>query len=324
MKNKIILSSFVLLTSLVATSCVSFKEYDIKQYEKVMEYKDDFKIMQLTDIHISLPTNMDKQFSYLKTNIENCNPDLIVITGDSFFGATKSQVDSFFEFFDSIDYPYAFVNGNHDHQGSYDSYYVETKLSQSENAVFVDYQDDVLTGNMNYYIDLKKGNDIIYRLFLIDSGSYIYKDGLKYKYGVIEDDQIAHYKKIQEASKGDEFTTLAFFHIPLYEFQEAYEAFQDGKIEGNGVNNEDASTGYENKGQFKAFKEMGVKGMFVGHDHINCSNLLYEDVILSYGLKSTDSIYHDEKLVGYKELILPQNGEFTLNNIKDVVVKVEK
>lgn len=323
MKNRIILSSFVLLSSLTIISCISSKDYDLVDYKKEMEYKDNFKIMQLTDIHFSLPTNMDRQFKFLKKNIITSNPDLIAITGDSFFGATKRQVDLFFDFFDNLGYPYAFVNGNHDHQGSYDSYYVEAKLNNSKTAVFVDYQDDKLTGNMNYYIDLKKGDDIIYRLFMIDSGSYIYKDGMKYKYGVIEDDQIAHFKAIQEKSKDDEFTTLAFFHIPLYEYIDAYKDYQDGKTQGNGVYNEDPAVGYENRGQFNAFKEMGVKGIFVGHDHINCSNILYKDVILSYGLKSTDSIYHDDELIGYKELVLPQNGNFTLDNINDVKVGVK-
>ena len=323
MKNRIILSSFVLLSSLTIVSCISSKDYDLVDYKKEMEYKDNFKIMQLTDIHFSLPTNMDRQFKFLKKNIITSNPDLIAITGDSFFGATKRQVDLFFDFFDNLGYPYAFVNGNHDHQGSYDSYYVEAKLNNSKTAVFVDYQDDNLTGNMNYYIDLKKGDDIIYRLFMIDSGSYIYKDGMKYQYGVIEDDQIAHFKAIQEKSKDDEFTTLAFFHIPLYEYIDAYEDYQDGKTQGNGVYNEDPAVGYENRGQFNAFKEMGVKGIFVGHDHINCSNILYKDVILSYGLKSTDSIYHDDELIGYKELVLPQNGNFTLDNINDVKVGVK-
>ena len=323
MKNRIILSSFVLLSSLTIVSCISSKDYDLVDYKKEMEYKDNFKIMQLTDIHFSLPTNMDMQFKFLKKNIITSNPDLIAITGDSFFGATKRQVDLFFDFFDNLGYPYAFVNGNHDHQGSYDSYYVEAKLNNSKTAVFVDYQDDKLTGNMNYYIDLKKGDDIIYRLFMIDSGSYIYKDGMKYQYGVIEDDQIAHFKAIQEKSKDDEFTTLAFFHIPLYEYIDAYEDYQDGKTQGNGVYNEDPAVGYENRGQFNAFKEMGVKGIFVGHDHINCSNILYKDVILSYGLKSTDSIYHDDELIGYKELVLPQNGNFTLDNINDVKVGVK-
>lgn len=240
-----------------------------------------------------------------------------------FFGATKRQVDYFFEFFDGLGYPYAFVNGNHDHQGSYDSYYVETKLNNSKTAVFVDYQDDNLTGNMNYYIDLKKGNDIVYRLFMIDSGSYIYKNGLKYKYAVIEDDQIEYYKEIQEKSSDDEFTTLAFFHIPLYEYADAYKELNNGNADGNGIYNEDPSVGYENKGQFDAFKKMGVKGIFVGHDHINNSNILYKDVILSYGLKSTDSVYHDESLIGYKEIILPQNGDFTLKNINDVCLEVK-
>ena len=323
MKNRIILSSFVLLSSLTIVSCISSKDYDLVDYKKEMEYKDNFKIMQLTDIHFSLPTNMDMQFKFLKKNIITSNPDLIAITGDSFFGATKRQVDLFFDFFDNLGYPYAFVNGNHDHQGSYDSYYVEAKLNNSKTAVFVDYQDDKLTGNMNYYIDLKKGDDIIYRLFMIDSGSYIYKDGMKYQYGVIEDDQIAHFKAIQEKSKDEEFTTLAFFHIPLYEYIDAYKDYQDGKTQGNGVYNEDPAVGYENRGQFNAFKEMGVKGIFVGHDHINCSNILYKDVILSYGLKSTDSIYHDDELIGYKELVLPQNGNFTLDNINDVKVGVK-
>lgn len=90
MKNKLIVSSLALLSSLLLSSCGATPiDYDVKAYEKTLEYKDNFKIMQLTDIHISLPTDMKKQFDFLENNIKTCNPDLIAITGDSFFWSDK-------------------------------------------------------------------------------------------------------------------------------------------------------------------------------------------------------------------------------------------
>lgn len=324
MLKKLIIPVFVLSSLLMTTGCVQKKDYSVEEYGLSMEYKDNFKILQLTDIHFTASTNMNDQFTYLKKNITTSNPDLIVITGDSFFGASKVQVDLFFDFFDSLDVKYAIVNGNHDHQGSYGSYYVETKALNAKNSMFIDYQDDNLTGNMNYYIDLKDGEDLKYRLFLIDSNSYIHLSGLTYEYDIIHKDQMDHFKAIQESSKDKDFTTLAFFHIPLFEFQNAYDQYQEGKSEGVGEHNEKVNHGYKNEGQFDAFKEMGVKAMFCGHDHINDTTMTYEDVFLCYGVKSTNQIYHNEKMIGYKEIGLPSDGNLKFENITNHYVPYEK
>ncbi len=318
--NKKISTCILTCLFVFTTSCSSTVHYDKECYQKTINYSDNFKIMQLTDIHFSLPTNMDEQFKYLKKNIEACSPNLIAITGDSFFGASKKQVDLFFDFFDYIGVPYAFVNGNHDHQGSYESYYVEERLNKSKVALFTDFQNDDLPGNMNYYIDIIKDDKPLYRLFMIDGGSYVYNGKLSYDYDIIKDEQIAHFEDIQ-TKDNETVPALAFFHIPLYEFNTAYQLYLKGEIPGNGENGEEVKTGYKNNNQFQKFKNMGVKGIFVGHDHVNNSNLFYEEVVLSYGVKSTNQIYHDDNKIGYKEIILPADGKFDLSCVKNVFVK---
>lgn len=59
-----------------------------------MEFHDDFKILQLTDLHLGIENDLVTQLSVVKNAINESNPDLIVLTGDNFMYATKSVVEN--------------------------------------------------------------------------------------------------------------------------------------------------------------------------------------------------------------------------------------
>ena len=284
-----------------------------------MEYKDDFRIMQITDIHFGIEMDLVKEFEHLTKMIEQANnPDLIVITGDSFLDANKAIVRRFVEFFDGFDIPWTFTFGNHDLQGDYGYYFINREISKAKNVVFVDYKDDNLTGFTNFYINLKKDGNTLYRLFIIDSNCY-YNKGLKYEYDVIAEDQLEHLKAIN-AYENDSVKSLAFFHIPLHEFEDAYAGLEDGTYSGFGENNENICYGYENNGSYDVFKSIGTIAIFTGHDHVNCSTVYYKnEMYLSYGVKATDLVYNVEDMIGYKEIILPSDpSAFDMTCIKNV------
>ena len=80
---------------------------------------------------------------------------------------------------------------------------------------------------------------------------------------------------------GQPLPALAFFHIPLPEYNEA--ARSENAIL-RGTRMEEACAPKLNTGMFAAMKEAGdVMGMFVGHDHDNDYAVMWKDILLAYG-----------------------------------------
>ncbi|MFA6830517.1 MAG: metallophosphoesterase [Bacilli bacterium] len=298
---------FSLVSLLLLSSCNQSRSYPLADYKKTMPFHVGFKILQLTDLHYSLSTDLNQTNAVVKSEIEASNPDLIVLTGDSFMDANKAIVNYTFSFLDSFNIPFAFTYGNHDLQGTYDTNFIHYALGQTKNALFVDYDDDDLYGRSNYFIDLVEGNNTKYRLYILDSNSY-WKAKSFVGYDVFHEEQIKHVENI--AATYGTVPSLAFFHLPLYEFKVAYQEYQEGLIAGNGVNNEKCSVCYTSSDAFSRFKASGIEGMFIGHKHTNYSTLDYQNVFLSYGVKSTSEIYH--KRIGYSFITL--NSEHLQSN----------
>ncbi len=299
-------------------ACSSVKTYALEDYEINMDFKNDsFKIMQLTDIHLGVEIDNVKEMNQIKKYVDNNNPDLIIITGDSFLDANKSIVKYFFSMFDSFEVPFAFTYGNHDLQGTYNSEFIHETISKCKYAKYVDYPDDNLFGRTNYYINLNKNNNTLYRLYIIDSNSYKFQT-IDYSYDIIHDDQLEHIKKIN--AKNPCFG-LSFFHIPLVEYQETYDRYIKGEVSGQGENREQSWPGYVNNDALKKLYEANIRASFVGHDHINYSDVVYdkfdEDFILSYGVKATTAIYSDDDIIGCKMITLSSsNIGISLSNIE--------
>ncbi len=347
-------------------SDVGKASYSVDKYRTTMQFYDDFKILQLADLHLGIETNIELQLSVVKNAIEKSQPDLIILTGDNFMYASKGVVKSLFEFLNeeckSLTEKrggrltkFAVTFGNHDNQGDYPRYFINEviksyttadgdEIKDSKFGAFVDYEDDNLFGLTNYYIDLVDDRakaldsvDVKYRIHIIDSNTYHYM-GLDYDYDVMHDEQLEHAINIYKNATADkDYIGLAFFHIPFYEYQEAWEQYQsaeDPSLVGQGEFRENALYGYKNNGSYDKLREANIISFFCGHDHINYGDFIYnaqsesidDKAIFSYGVKATNQLYHDTDMIGYKTVTLKDNmtkEEFvSIENIKESFLNV--
>ena len=139
--------------------------------------------------------------------------------------------------------------------------------------------DYVLT--VKAFSDAKKDAAVLY---CMDSHSYSPLKDVK-GYAWLTFDQINWYRQQSAAytaqNGGQPLPALAFFHIPLPEYNEA--ASHENAIL-RGTRMEEACAPKLNTGMFAAMKESGdVMGMFVGHDHDNDYAVMWKGILLAYG-----------------------------------------
>jgi len=318
-----------------------------------------YNILQLTDLHISNMANNERHFKFIKKTVEKAkeklgkNPDLIVITGDLFTFANKSDAIDTFNFFDSLQIPWAPTWGNHDEQNYFSVNWLTSQLNdrnknrladKSSYCVFKDLQDDDIFGNANYVINLKDNNDkIIEQLFIFDSNRYNYGEGFGYDY--IHYDQIDWYERIVntntkvEGSSLVRVPSLAFFHIPFPEFEEGYQHALKGEEGWSFFSDDmgerkdhDSSTGdpKKNTGLFDKMLTLGsTKGVFIGHNHT--SNYLIQHskpgpdpiIKLCFGIKSTNKVYCDENFLGGQIISVNSGGNFEIKRITTKYSEIE-
>lgn len=316
-----------LLTGLVLSSCGKAKTYPTEAYRITLPFHTDYKIMQLTDIHVEIQSDIPDVESLLDKVLNQATyhsqypgkPDLMVITGDTFMNATKAMVQEILDHLNSWQIPFAFTYGNHDLQGDYSYRYLADEVQKRSYARYIDYGDDDLYSQANYYLDLDENSQTKYRLYILDSNTYHLASGI-FHYDVIHEDQLAHVEAI--AKDEGVVPSLAFFHMPLYEFKDAYDAYLKGDCPGDGDDPGVIHLGYQRTDAFQRMKAVGVKVMFIGHDHVNDSHLLYQDVVLAYDLKATREIYHRDDRIGCTLIRLSDDTEsFGLGNVERVFVQ---
>ena len=129
--------------------------------------------------------------------------------------------------------------------------------------------------------DAKKDAAVLY---CMDSHSYSpLKDAKGYAW--LTFDQVNWYRQQSAAytaqNGGKPLPALAFFHIPVPEYNEA--ASDENAIL-RGTRMEEACAPILNTGMFAAMKESGdVMGIFVGHDHDNDYAVMWKGILLAYG-----------------------------------------
>lgn len=319
MKIKRLLTLCVPFLGICLSSCSGASHHQEKEYLLNLEYKTDFKILQLTDLHLGLVDDLDLHFKFMDLTIKDAKADLIVITGDVFTFATDVVLDKFLKFIDGYKIPWAVTFGNHDEQVSFSfSEYTKKLSSYSPYCVFKDIPNDDVYGYANYVINLNKDNKAKYQLYVLDSNRYRYSSSVSYDH--IHQDQIDWYERMVNYStkeNGSVVPSLSFFHIPVPEFKEAWEEKDNGGANLIfGSNKEKCSIPQENSGYFAKAKELGsCKAMFVGHDHVNTSEIMYQGIDLVYGIHSTDRVYYDEEALGGLTITIHDDDSFTIDRI---------
>lgn len=283
-------------------------EFDKGKSQVINEENTEFKILQLSDIHFvggRIGKNLDlKALKAVYQMVDYTRPDLIVYTGDilyptRWFGSNDNikaakVLNSFFE---KMAVPFLYEYGNHDTE------YYATGDENDINGIFMNNpycyakDDDALlkSGRLSQIFEIKNhDNTLNNALVLIDSGSYIDKTTYFSGYANIASLTTEWYNQKIEILKTkynylstSDVHSLAFFHIPLYEYKEAVKLYEQHSNEVEyifGENKEKVSSPDMPSGFFDKVVELkSTRALFFGHNHKNFLALKYKDVEFYYG-----------------------------------------
>lgn len=276
----------------------------------------DFKVLQLTDVHIGAGFMSIKKDNMSLNAVESMvraeKPDLVVVTGDIAYPVpiqagtfnNKTSAKLFAELMENLGVYWCLSFGNHDTEAySYFSRETIAELYESDeypHCLFQKGSDDV-DGAGNYIINVKNSKgEITQSLVMFDSHSYIDNDyfGILWKYDCVHKNQIEWYENamnsLAQENNGKMPKSLAFFHIPLKEMRDAYYEYRDNDYKDTqnvkyiygkaGEKSAVVYTSENNYGLFESFSKLGsTQGVFFGHDHLNNFSLDYKGIRLTYG-----------------------------------------
>ncbi|KKB54014.1 metallophosphoesterase family protein [Parabacteroides gordonii] len=256
-----------------------------------------FKIVQFTDIHW-VPGNPTSEEAAERMNevLDAEKPDFVIYTGDIVFA--KPAAEGFRKAFEPVisrNIPFAATLGNHDDEHDMTRREIYTFISEMPGNLTGTVEG--ITGVTNFILPVNSsdGSKEAFLLYGFDSLAYSVKEETK-GYDWIKPDQIDWYRKSSAAltakNGGKPLPALAFFHIPVPEYNQAASDENTLLI---GVRKEKACAPFVNSGLFTAMLEAGdVMGTFVGHDHVNDYVAKWKGLLLGYGrFTGGKTVYHD-------------------------------
>lgn len=277
-------------------------EYKIEDVARVEKTKgEDFKILLFTDLQLWAGLGDNKEtYKIMDELVEKVKPDLIILPGDNVSGIdTDILTLSLIKKMESYKIPWAPIFGNHDAEGNATLAWQGDKFEQAEYCLF-SHGPTNLYGDGNYFVNIWEDDEVVYSLALLDNGRYFdYGDITKEIY--IGYEQIAWFEwNINGVNKAmnKEVPSMVFSHFALPEFATAIEKYCTKAEDGRYYVPEELGFGScayipgaapVNSGFFDKAKAMGTTHIFCGHDHENDASIMYEDVILTYGLKTGPS-----------------------------------
>ena len=246
-----------------------------------------FRIVQFTDIHWNDGDEKNLQsLALMKSILDIEKPNLVVLTGDIISGGpTKEPTTAIKTVLSPMierKIPWAYVLGNHDGEGVYSKEQI-IQLAESLPYSLTSRGPTNITGVGNYWLPVysSTGDKQSATIYCIDSNAYEKTNHDNYDW--IYPNQIQWYRetslKLTAANGGTPLPALAFFHIPLPEFNDIWNT---GKCLGR--KNETICSPKINSGFLAAMLEMGdVMGLYVGHDHYNDFEGNWYGIRIGYG-----------------------------------------
>lgn len=262
-----------------------------------------FKIMQMSDfqdfVNDEKPEVNPRSIELMTKAIAQEEPDLVVMTGDQIGGNMNAEqlqdyITQMVAPLEAAEVPWLVTYGNHDEDATdalaegwnkirqldfYRTFPHNVNQASMSGAQATDENGNTIAvGDMNILIYDNKGETPLYNVWALDSNRYT--DG---GYDIIRYEQVNWYYETSrelEARYGL-LNSLMFFHIPLPEWHLMSSDALRYNVSGHKY--EDECPGVVNSGLFAAAKERGdVRGMFVGHDHVNDYVGVYSGITLGY------------------------------------------
>lgn len=270
------------------------------------------KIVQFTDLHLingeKYADKNDSTYMLMRHVIHEENPDLVVLTGDVVVSGGAAQVwEQVIQPMTEAKVPFVVTFGNHDTETDLTKAEILKLLQKNKYNMTHNAKENLTgTGNCSLPVSSENGSAITGAIYLFDSHSYPQNK----KYGVydwIRNDQIQWYREQSDAyttKAGKPVSALAFFHIPLPEFELIRK-----KETALGSIEEQVCSPSLNSGLFASFVEKGdVLGVFAGHDHNNDYVGTLADICLGFGRKTGYTpAYHEILERGARVINLYEN-----------------
>ena len=245
-----------------------------------------FKIVQFTDVHFKYKNPAsDIALERINQVLDEEQPDFVIFTGDVVYSAPADKgMLQVLEQVSKRKLPFVVTFGNHDNEQGMTREQLYDIIRQVPGNLMPD-RGSVLSPD--YVLTVKASSDAkkdAAVLYCMDSHSYSPLKDVK-GYAWLTFDQVNWYRQQSAAytaqNGGKPLPALAFFHIPVPEYNEA--ASDENAIL-RGTRMEEACAPKLNTGMFAAMKESGdVMGIFVGHDHDNDYAVMWKGILLAYG-----------------------------------------
>lgn len=270
-----------------------------------------FKIVQFTDVHFKYgnPAS-DIALERINQVLEAEQPDLVIFTGDVIYASPADKgMLQVLEQVSKRKLPFVVTFGNHDNeQGMTREQLYDIIRTVPGNLL----PDRGTSLSPDYVLTVKSSttpNKDAALLYCMDSHSYSPLKDVK-GYAWFTFDQINWYRNQSAAytaqNGGKPVPAVAFFHIPLPEYNEAA---SDEKAVFRGTRMEEACAPKLNTGMFAAMKEAGdVMGMFVGHDHDNDYAVMWKDILLAYGRFTGGNTEYNHLPNGARVIVLDEGA----------------
>jgi 3',5'-cyclic AMP phosphodiesterase CpdA len=291
-----------------------------------------FKIVQFTDTQDDQDID-PRTVRLMEAVLDAEAPDLVVFTGDNIRSGPETAEDVWVAIHniaapvDSRGIPWLIAFGNHDQDhmpktGVGEELMLGRYMTYPHNINEPSPEGVSGTGNMHVLVYDFRGHDAVFNVWSFDSGRYapeeigdqsIEQDALP-GWDWIRQSQVAWYHNTSrelELRYGHTIPSLAFFHIPLWEFDLMWDNRERHSVVGE--KNENVSSGPMNSGLFAAMLERGdVLGVFVGHDHVNDYVGNYFGIHLGYAANTGFGTYgldgpEKDRLRGARVFVINQN-----------------
>ena len=253
----------------------------------------DFVILNITDPHFA-DNDVRALMAFSESHtirrlVKAVKPDLITVTGDLICSDCATfSIKRICALFESFCIPWAPVFGNHEDESNMDKNFMADMFLSCPHCIFK--KNDPAMGVGNYIINIVEENRIVESVFMMDSG-----------HSQANEAQRAWFTKNADeinASNGNTAEITVMFHIPLPEYQYAYDAARmiferkwkpeykaSGELHEN-ICCEKADGVPVQRGFFALMKKAGtVKYVFCGHEHLIDFSILYQGIRLTYAMK---------------------------------------
>ena len=276
----------------------------------------EFKIVQFTDLHLGKDAAKNQAvYDLMGSILDEEKPDFVVLSGDVVtHDSVQARWDALVQVMSSRDIRWTAVLGNHDEEHKLSRREIQAIIAGQPGAVMNPAPEDV-AGACNQVIAISgsKGNGTEALLYFFDTHAYTRFKGIG-KYDWVDLSQLVWYRDqsraFTEANGGEPLPALAFFHIPLPEYLEAWNSMETNHW---GTRNEKGGWPYLNSGLFTQFVEAGdVMATFAGHDHVNDYIACLYGIALAYGRGTGGATTYGDQVPGARVIVLHE-GERTFD-----------